>query len=78
MSAQEEMGAWTLGRWANYYCAKGQRSKVLNVISLEFSRTPLRQCVKAQVQRPPLCPPPLPTPPQLRPFPIRSEGAGLD
>lgn len=39
------MGAWTLGRWANYYCNPAQRSKVLNVISLEFSSSPLRQCV---------------------------------
>ncbi len=49
VSAQSEApGAWTLQKWADYYHAPpAARRKVLNVITLEFSGTPLARRVRA-------------------------------
>ncbi len=46
VAAQEEIAGFTLGKWARYYCSKSH-SKILNVISLEFSKTPLRHLVRS-------------------------------
>mgnify|MGYP005992006443 CR=1 FL=1 len=46
VAAQEEIAGFTLGKWAKYYCSRSH-SKILNVISLEFSKTPLRHLVRS-------------------------------
>lgn len=38
---------WTVGAWADWYCDPARRRTLLNVISLEFSRTPLARLVRA-------------------------------
>ncbi|CAM9752746.1 unnamed protein product [Chrysoparadoxa australica] len=45
VSTQSELSGWTLGNWADYYEKKAADRTPLNVISLEFSATPLRQHV---------------------------------
>ena len=49
VSAQSEVpGKWTLGDWADYYHSPAaERKRVLNVITLEFSGTPLRAAVRS-------------------------------
>ncbi|KAJ1945906.1 JmjC domain-containing histone demethylation protein 1, partial [Linderina macrospora] len=42
---QEELGGWTLGQWAQYFHSTDRR-RVLNVISLEVSGTPLGDMVQ--------------------------------
>ncbi|KAJ1952641.1 JmjC domain-containing histone demethylation protein 1, partial [Dipsacomyces acuminosporus] len=44
---QEELSGWTMGEWAKYFHSKDRR-RVLNVISLEISGTPL----DSEIQRP--------------------------
>jgi len=47
-SQSEVPGSWTLGEWAEYYhTAPSSRRRVLNVITLEFSGTPLAKLVRA-------------------------------
>ncbi len=53
VQSQEELQGWTLGRWAEYFdSTPSQRAKLhrggpLNVISLEFSATPLYRSVRS-------------------------------
>ena len=45
---QSELTGWTLGKWADYYhTPRDQRKRVLNLISLEFSGTPLMDYVRS-------------------------------
>lgn len=49
VSAQDELpGQWTIGDWVDYYETPASlRTKILNVISLEFSGSPLSPFVRA-------------------------------
>lgn len=46
-AAQHEIHGWTLHDWAEYFHRRALRRAVLNVISLEFSGTPLEPLVRA-------------------------------
>jgi hypothetical protein len=44
----EVVPKWTMEQWANYYHTPAEeRKQILNVISLEFSQTPLMQQVRS-------------------------------
>lgn len=46
VSTQSNSPGWTLEKWSEYYSqAPGARDKIRNVISLEFSNTPLAEQV---------------------------------
>jgi hypothetical protein len=47
VSTQSELAGWKLGDWAEYYETRTQAMPALNVISLEFSQTPLRALVES-------------------------------
>jgi len=48
VAAQTELTGWTLGSWADYFATPpAARKRVLNVISLEFSGTPLSRLVRS-------------------------------
>ena len=48
VATQDELRGWTLGAWADYFHgARRGRRAVLNVISLEFSGTPLERHVRS-------------------------------
>lgn len=47
MSSQTELPDWTLDDWSTYFTDVERRKKVLNVISLEFSNTPLQEVVQS-------------------------------
>ena len=40
-------GVWTLEKWGDYFMHPEERREILNVISLEFSKTPLAKKVGA-------------------------------
>jgi hypothetical protein len=48
VNEQQSVSGWTLFRWANYFSFPVSRTKLLNVISLEVSQTPLMD----QIERP--------------------------
>lgn len=43
VNTQETLPDWTLQKWANYFSKPKERKQLLNVISFEFSDTPLDQ-----------------------------------
>ena len=47
VSSQQDMSGWNLGMWADYFHGAKERKAVLNVISLEFSGTPLIREVRS-------------------------------
>ena len=47
VASQQETLGWNLAMWADYFHGKKERKAVLNVISLEFSGTPLEAFVRA-------------------------------
>ena len=47
VASQQELSGWNLAMWADYFHGAKERRAVLNVISLEFSGTPLAALVRA-------------------------------
>lgn len=47
VGAQEELDNWTFGEYANFFEHRSKEHKILNLISLEISRTPLATKIQA-------------------------------
>ena len=47
VATQAEVTGWTLGDWGKYFNNKKARTRVLNVLSLEFSNTPMAKLVRS-------------------------------